>query len=106
MILYDEIYKQRVDYYAISESSLSVYGLVIEALLVIFLIVLSIGLWWFLSHLVSGMAEGTEPELATMVISPRALALWGLACVLVIVPIGAALGPAWHQIRAVVFGGL
>ena len=100
------IYLTGLDYYAISESSLSVYGLVIEALLVIFLIVLSIGLWWLLSHLVSGMAEDTEPELATMVISPRALALWGLACVLVIVPIGAALGPAWHQIRAVVFGGL
>ncbi len=99
------IYLAGLDLYAISENFLSVYGLAIEVLLVVFLIVLPIGMWWFLSHLVSAMAEDSEPTLTTMVISPRALALWGFACVLVILPIGAALGPAWHQIRAVIFSG-
>ena len=34
--------------------------------------------------------------------SPRALAVWALVSALVIVPIGAALGPAWGQIRAAI----
>lgn len=99
------VYLTGLDYYAISEGSLSIYGLGIEILLVAYLIALSIGLWWILRRLVSGMAEDTEPELTPLAVSPRALALWGLACVLVIVPIGAALGPAWRSIQAVIFSG-
>jgi len=52
------------------------------------------------------MAVDVEPELAPVRISPRALAFWGLACALIVIPIGAALGPAWDQIREVlIFGG-
>lgn len=99
------VYLTGLDYYAISEGSLSIYGLAIEVLLIAFLVVLSIGLWWMLRRLVISMAQDTEPELTPMVVSPRALAVWGLACVLVIVPIGAALGPAWRSIQSVVFSG-
>jgi hypothetical protein len=39
-------------------------------------------------------------------IPPRALAVWASVSALVIVPIRAALGPAWEQIRAVILTGI
>lgn len=85
----------------------SMYGLYVEGLLVAFLVALSGGLWWLLRRLTVRLAEGITPEAvpAAVPISRRALALWALISVLVIVPIGAALGPAWRAIAAVIFGG-
>jgi RsiW-degrading membrane proteinase PrsW (M82 family) len=84
----------------------SVYGEAIEILLIIFLAGLSLGLWWILRRMVMNMAVDVEPDLAPSRISSRALAIWGFACALIIIPIGAALGPAWDKIREVLlFGG-
>lgn len=99
------VYLTGLDYYAISEGSLSIYGQGIEILLVAFLVMLSIGLWWLLRRITGEMAQDVTPDLAPMSISTRALAIWGLACLLIIVPIGAALNPAWDQIKDVILGG-
>jgi formylglycine-generating enzyme required for sulfatase activity/RsiW-degrading membrane proteinase PrsW (M82 family) len=99
------VYLTGLDYYGGLGPSLSIYGLAIEVLLVVFLIALSLGLWWLLRRLVAGLAEGIEPDLAPSVVTRRALAGWASACALVIIPIGAALGPAWGQIQAVVLAG-
>jgi len=58
-----------------------------------------------LRRIVSGMAQGIEPDFTPAVISQRALAGWAFASALVIVPIGAALGGAWDQIVAVMLSG-
>ena len=74
--------------------------------LVVFLVVLSLALWYLLYRLVSSLGQGEQPAVAPATVTPRGLAVWALTCVLVIVPIGAALGPTWPQIRAVVLAGL
>jgi RsiW-degrading membrane proteinase PrsW (M82 family) len=99
------VYLTGLDYYAGVGPSLSLYGLAVEVALVIFLVVLSLGLWWLLYRLVASLAQGIEPDLAPPIFSSRALAGWALACALVIIPIGAALGPAWSQIQAIMLAG-
>ncbi len=99
------VYLTGLDYFAGGDQAISVYGLAVEVLLVVFLVLLSAGLWWFLRRLVVGMAQEVAPEITPVVVSPRVLAAWGIACLLVIVPIGVALGPAWRQIRSVLFSG-
>lgn len=81
-------------------ASISLYGEAVEVLLVAFLVVLSAGLWWLLWRITAGLAEGTAPEIAPTFISRRRLAVWAFACALVVIPIGAVLGPAWSEIRA------
>ncbi len=98
------VYLTGLDYYEGYGPSLSVYGLYIEIILVVYLGILSAGLWWLLRRYVSALGKGTEVDLAPTLVSQRALAGWALACVLVIIPIGAALGPAWSAIRVVLFG--
>ena len=58
-----------------------------------------------LRHIINNLSEDVQADLVTDLVSRRALGVWAVACVLVIVPIGAALSPAWNEIRAVVFGG-
>ena len=93
------------DYSVGVEAYISIYGLAVEVLLIVFLVFLSIGLWWYLRTLVSRMSLAMAPEVAPQKLRTRALAVWSIACLLVIVPIGAAIGPAWRQIRAVLFPG-
>lgn len=100
------LYLTGIDYYGGVGPSLSIYGLYIEVLLVVYLLILSAGLWWLFRRIVNDLTEQVEPVLETVLVSRRSLAFWAVACVLVIVPIGAALGPAWNEIRAVVLGGL
>jgi hypothetical protein len=100
------VYLTGLGYYGGLDPSLSIYGLAVEVTLVVFLAALSLGLWWLLYRLVAGLAQGIEPDLAPASVSPRALAIWAFACALVIVPIGAALGPAWGQIQAVILAGV
>jgi hypothetical protein len=99
------VYLSGLETITVSAQTLSLYGEAIEVLLVAFLVVLSIGLWWLLRRIVDGMAQEAEPDLVPARISPRALAFWGLACALVIIPIGAALGQAWRDIQAVLLPG-
>jgi RsiW-degrading membrane proteinase PrsW (M82 family) len=90
-------------------SELVLYGEAVSVLLVVFLVSLSAGLWWLLWKIVRDLVALSDEDTAEGVplpgISPRALAIWAFACALVIIPIGAALGPAWDQIRAVVLTG-
>jgi len=90
-----------LDYYSEAEFSLSIYGLYAQVLLVIFLLLLSGGLWWLMRRYVVRLGEGVEFNVMPQAVPQRALAAWALACLLVLVPIGAALGQAWSQIRTV-----
>ena len=83
--------------------------------LVVYLVGLSLGLWWPLRRTINGLAAGVEPEAAEaheaskasepVLVSTRRVAGWAFACALDIMPIGAALGGAWPQIAAVMFAG-
>ncbi|MEE8392204.1 MAG: PrsW family glutamic-type intramembrane protease [Anaerolineae bacterium] len=88
---------------------LDFYGQAISVSLVVFLIALSAGLWWLLRKIVRDLAVSADQVAAEAApspgISPRALAVWALVSALVIVPIGAAMGPAWEQIQAVILAG-
>jgi hypothetical protein len=95
-----------VDYYTGLGPSISIYGEYIQVLLVVFLVVLSAGQWWLMHRIVTNLAPGErEPEAVFEGLSKRTLAVWALACALVIIPIGAALGSAWDEIWAVIGEG-
>ena len=95
-----------LDHYGALEPEVMMYGLGVSLALVVFLVVLSLALWYLLYRLVSSLGQGEQPAVAPATVTPRGLAVWALTCVLVIVPIGAALGPTWSQIRAVVLAGV
>jgi len=99
------VYITGLDYYGGLGPSFSFYGTAVEVLLVIYLVSLSLGLWWLLHHIINGMARGIEPAITPEAVSPRVLAAWAFASALVIIPIGAALGGAWDQIVAIMFAG-
>lgn len=99
------VYLTGLDYFSGYEETFSIYGLAVEGMLVIFLVALSIFLWWFLRRTTDHLAEEVIPQVTTMIVTPRTVAIWSLVCVLVIIPIGAALGPAWRDIQAVIFPG-
>ncbi len=99
------VYVTGLDYFGGLGPSFSFYGTAVEVLLVVYLVGLSLGLWWLLRRIVNGMAGGVEPDITPETVSPRVLAGWAFASALVIVPIGAALGPAWDQIVAVLLAG-
>ncbi len=99
------LYLVGLEQYAEVGATLPIYGEYVEISLIVILLALSLGMWWLLRKLVHQIARGAEAELTPELISRRALASWAFACVLVIVPLGAALGKAWGQIRAVFLGG-
>jgi len=99
------VYLSGLENFTGAYETLSVYGEAIEILLIIFLAGFSLGLWWLLRRLVMDMAVEEGPALTPMRISSRALAIWGFACALIIIPIGAALGPVWDKIREVLILG-
>jgi len=99
------VYLSGLENFTGAYETFSIYGQAIEIVLVIFLAGLSLGLWWLLRRMVLNMAVDGAPDLAPVRISTRSLAFWGLACALIIIPIGAALGPAWGQIQQVIFPG-
>jgi hypothetical protein len=84
---------------------LEFYGEAISVSLAVFLLFLSAGLWWMLAKIIAGLAVPSEQVSAEASpfpgVSSRALAVWALASALVIIPIGAALGPAWRQIQGI-----
>jgi RsiW-degrading membrane proteinase PrsW (M82 family) len=97
------VYLTGLDYFT-GDSSLSIYGETLNVLLIAYLFLLSIGLWWILRRIVNRLSEGLIPDLTPTLLSRRALAAWAVACTAVIIPIGAALSPAWTSIRTIIFG--
>ncbi len=98
------VYLTGLDHFAKDGSSLSIYGETLNILLVGYLILLSLGLWWLLRRIVNGLSERITPDLEPATVSKRAIAAWAVACAAVIIPIGAALGPAWDSIRTLILG--
>jgi RsiW-degrading membrane proteinase PrsW (M82 family) len=96
------VYLAGLGYY--TDASVSVYGETLSVLLVGYLILLSLGLWWLLRRIVNEISERVTPDLTTTPVSKRLIAIWAVACAAVIIPIGAALSPAWKEIRALIFG--
>lgn len=96
------LYLIGIDHYAGAGPSFSVYGEYIEISLIVILLAMTALNWWILvRYLRSLKPEPTAAPSRPEPVSARALAGWALACVLVIVPIGAALGQAWEHIRRV-----
>ena len=97
------LYLIGVDHFAGAGPSFSIYGEYLEVSLVLILVAMTGLNWWILVRYLNRLQADHSPELVPVRVSPRALAGWAFACALVIVPVGAALGRAWEQIRAVVF---
>ncbi len=99
------LYLTGVDYYSGLGRSLNIYGESVTAMLVIYLVLLSLGLWWLLRSIVKDMSRDIQPVLQPIAVSSRALGALAFVSLLIIVPIGAALGPALEAIReALAFG--
>jgi len=99
------VYLTGLDYFAGEGPSLSFYGETLNALLVSYLVLLSIGLWWLLRKIVIVLSERITADLTPATISRRVVAVWAIACLIIIVPIGAALSPAWNTIQKLIMGG-
>ena len=97
------MYLTSFEYY--TDASLSIYGETLNALLVGYLVLLSLGLWWLLRKIVNKISERVTPDLEPVTVSRRLIAVWAIGCAAIIIPIGAALSPAWKEIRALLFGG-
>jgi RsiW-degrading membrane proteinase PrsW (M82 family) len=91
-----------LDYYRGPDLSLSLYGTGVPILLILFLVVLALAMWWLLYRLMASLGRGIEPEPTPILVSRRALAGWAMACAVVLIPLGAALGPAWGAIQKVI----
>jgi RsiW-degrading membrane proteinase PrsW (M82 family) len=91
-----------LDYYRGADLSISLYGTGVQILLVAFLALLALALWWLLYRVMNTLGQEIRPVLAPAIVSRRALAGWAIACALVIIPLGAALGPAWGSIERVI----
>jgi len=99
------VYLTGLDYFAGAGSSLSLYGETLNVLLVSYLVLLSVGLWWLLRKIVNELSERITVDLTPTTVSRRAVAVWALACTIIIIPIGAALSPAWNAIQNLILGG-
>jgi RsiW-degrading membrane proteinase PrsW (M82 family) len=98
------VYLTGLDYFAGTGASLSFYGETLNALLVGYLILLSLGLWWLMRRIVNGISDRVTPDVTPVTVSRRLIAAWAVACAVVIIPIGAALSPAWDSIRKLLMG--
>ena len=98
------VYLTGLDYFAGTGSSLSFYGETLNTLLVGYLILLALGLWWLMRRIVNGISDRVIADPTPVAVSRRFIAAWAVACAFVIIPIGAALSPAWDAIRKLVFG--
>jgi len=98
------LYLTGLEYFAGEGASLSLYGETLSVLLVGYLTLLSLGLWWLLRKIVNEISERVTPDIEPVSVSRRAIAAWAVACALVIIPIGAALSPAWEEIRLLILG--
>ena len=98
------VYFTGLEYFTDQSISLSFYGETINLLLIGYLILLSIGLWILLRRIVNGISEHVAFDPTPVAVSRRLIAVWAVACTAVIIPIGAALSPAWNSIRILILG--
>lgn len=98
------VYLTGLDYFAGAGASISFYGTTLNVLLIGYLILLSAGLWWLLRRITNQISERIIPDLLPVSVSRRTIAVWAVACAIVIIPIGATLSPAWDSIRKLVIG--
>jgi RsiW-degrading membrane proteinase PrsW (M82 family) len=96
------LYLVGLDHLAGAGPSFDVYGEYIEVSLIIILVAMTLFNWWILSRYLKRLGGGDSPEPMSRPVSPRAVAVWAFASVLIIVPVGAALGQAWDAIRMAV----
>lgn len=99
------VYLTGLDYFAGEGPSLSLYGETLNVLLVGYLVLLSAGLWWLLRRIVKELSAGITVDLTPATLSRRAVAVWALACSVIIIPIGAVLSPAWSAIKTLILEG-
>lgn len=99
------VYLTGLDYFAGEGPSLSLYGETLNVLLIGYLVLLSAGLWWLLRKTVNELSERIAVDLTPATVSRRAVAVWALACTVIIIPIGAVLSPAWNAIQKLILGG-
>jgi len=93
------LYLTGLEYFTAGDLTLGFYGETLSVLLIGYLILLSAGLWWMLRRIVGGISLGVQADLAPISVSRGTLAAWAVACAAIVIPIGAALGPAWDSIR-------
>jgi RsiW-degrading membrane proteinase PrsW (M82 family) len=98
------LYFTGLEYFADQSISLSFYGETLNSLLIGYLILLSVGLWILLRNIVNGLSQNVQTDPAPDTVSRRLIAAWAVACAFVIIPIGAALSPAWNSIRTLILG--
>ncbi|TAK14682.1 MAG: PrsW family intramembrane metalloprotease [Anaerolineae bacterium] len=98
------LYLSGLEYYGGVGPSLSVYGLYVEGILVVYLTALSAGLWWLLRRIAAQLEQAIPDVDEQPLVSRRALAVWATACVMILIPIGAALGRAWGPIQELILG--
>jgi len=91
--------------YSVGETGVSLYGMSVQIGLILYLVMLTVGLWWLLRRITLQLAEEEAPKLMPVRVSTRAVAVWAFVCALFIVPIGAAIGPAWQDLQTVLFTG-
>ncbi|HSO14077.1 MAG TPA: PrsW family glutamic-type intramembrane protease, partial [Anaerolineales bacterium] len=99
------VYLTGIEHFAGAGPSLDFYGETLSVLLVGYLTLLSLGLWWLLRKILNEISERVTLDLTPATVSRRVIAIWAVACALVIIPIGATLSPAWKEIRSLIFGG-
>lgn len=94
-----------LEYYDALSSTSQIHGQSIGILLIALLVFLSLVLWLFMRQATRDLQQDSNTEVVTFHWSPRALAFWALTAVALIISIGAALGPVWPEIKALLLGG-
>jgi RsiW-degrading membrane proteinase PrsW (M82 family) len=89
-----------IDYYGGLGDTLNLYGESVAVMLVVFLVILSLSLWWLLARVTRDLSLEVEVSLRPVIVTRRAVAVWAFACAAVIVPIGATLVQAWGGMAA------
>jgi len=84
-----------LDHYSGIGPAFNVYGESIAVILAIYLVIYSAALWWLLARIIRSLAGDEEREIIPMKFSMRSVALWAAVSLLVILPVGSAIGPAW-----------
>ena len=101
------VYLTGLNSYLKNGPTFSFFGLAVPTLLVVFLIVLSAALWGYFIRLTKQLGQDdAQLELLPALVSRRTVAGAAFAMVVVLVPMGAMLGPAWPSIHDAAVGGV
>ena len=100
------VYLSGLNSYLKNGPTFSFFGLAVPTLLVIFLLILSAALWGYFMRLTQQLGQEEEQlELLPALVSRRTVAGAAFTMVIVLVPMGAMLGPAWPSIHDAAVGG-